>query len=245
MRIRSALNRHAPRFLLTCAILSALTLSSVAPVAADDTTSYTALQIENWLEGTISGTVVTVENPPVVELTPGSQLLKVTNLSLEQRGITVGLSELRVTTNGSTTVHVVGELNVLGKLPRFSCDLEMEYLDGVNKLHVSDISSIVIAGIFTPSLSSGDIATIVDVLNKILDASELSVTSPGGDLTGIYVVSNGTDPELRTTWSSGSGTTHLASTETEIADKVGGMATRLANKATDYLAAVKATGQWA
>ena len=239
MQVSSVVNRRAPRLLFTLTVFIALSLSMFAPLVSAAPGKYSAADIETWLEDAISGTVVTVENPPVVELTPSSQLLKVTNLSFELRGITVGLNDLRVTTYGSTTVHVVGELDVLNKLPRFSCDLEMEYVDGVNQLHVSDISNIVIADTFTPSLSPGDIATIVDVLNKILDASELSVTSPGGDLTGIDVVDEGIGARLKTTWSDGD-PVYLEATE--IADKVDGMADKLAAKATTCLGTVD--GEW-
>jgi len=238
MGTHQAVLKSAPRLLLTLTVFMALSLSMFAPVVSADTTSYTALQMETWLEDAISGTDVTVTGSPIVELTPASHLLKVTALSFAVRGVTVGLNELRVTCDGSKTVAVVGELDVLGKLPRFSCNLELEYLDSVDKLHVADISSIVIAGTFAPSLSESDIDTIVDVLNQILDSSELSVTSPGGDLTGIDVVDSG-GAKLAATWTTG-GPSYIDATG--LAGKIDGMVNTLATKATAYLAAGE--GQW-
>jgi len=56
MQTRSVVNRHAPRFLLTCTILFVLAFSTLAPsVAAQDTTSYTATQIHDWLVDQVSG----------------------------------------------------------------------------------------------------------------------------------------------------------------------------------------------
>lgn len=232
--------RTAPRLLMTLVILALLAVGAPAPLVSAADTAYTATQIETWLEDTLTGTVVTVTASPVVTLTPADDLMRVTNLSFQVRGVTVGLNELRVTTpTGTTTVHVVGELNVLGKAPRFSCDLQMEHTTAVGKLQVAEVSNIVIAGTYSPSLSAGDLTTIKDTLNELLDASGLSTTSPGGDLTGIDVVDDAGIAKLMTTWSV-AGSAYL--TAAELQAKLDGMANTLAGKATDYLAAGE--GNW-
>ena len=227
MRTHRVVLKHAPRLLITLTVFIALSFTSLAPVvSADDTASYEAQDIEEWLEDAISGTEVTVTTAPSADLSTDHRMV-VEDFVFQARDISVGLNFLRFTFNGSRVVDVAGELDVFGHLPRFWCDLELEYLAVEGKLQVASISNIEVAT-FTPSLSSGDLDTIVDVLNQILDSSELSISSPGGDLTGIDVLGG----QLETTWT-GDDTAYLSAAE--IADNLDGMVTTLAGKATAYL----------
>jgi len=247
MHTLSNRTRMAPRLSAVLMVLALLAAVTPAPmVGAEDTQAYTAAAIETWLEDTVSGTTVSVTTPPSVTLDDSSNRMTVGGLVFTARGITVGLNYLRFTFGtdvmSPTTVDVAAELDVLGKHPRFWCTAEMECLEAEQKLHFASVSDIKVGtstGEFTPSLDAGDLATIRDTLNDILDASGLSVTSPGGDLTGISVVDEGGVDRLMTTWSD-AGSAYLEVAELE--SKLGGMANTLASKVGSYLAAGE--GQW-
>ena len=235
MKVLTSVRKRAPRLLLTVLFLVTMPLTVLAPlVSAEDTEEYSAATIENWLVDKIAGTEVTVTVPPSVTLNNVNRTMVVDGFTFEVRGITVGLSFLRFTFDGSRTVEVAGELDVLGKYPRFWCDIELQHLTSDGKLQVTNVSNVKVAE-FTPSLSSGDLDTIIDVMNRVLDASGLSTTSPGGDLTGIDVVDNG-GAKLATTWTAPA-TSYLDAGELEA--KLDGMADTLATKATDYLGAAE------
>jgi hypothetical protein len=200
-----------------------------APIVSADTTSYTAGDIETWLEDAISGAEVTVTVSPSVTLDATNHRMIVQDFAFAVRGVTVGLEDLRLKFDDTKIVQVEGSLAVLGKYPKFSCDLELEYLEGDGELQVADISNIVIATTFTPTLSPGDIATIVDVMNQILDAAGGLPVTPDGALEGVNV--DGTGLVVRWTNSNSSYSSG------QIQDKLDGMVNTLATKATAYLQA--------
>jgi len=228
----------APRLAMTLVILALLAVSAPAPlVSAEDTEDYTAAEIETWLVDAISGATVTKTAPPSVTLDDTTRRMVIEDLVFEVRGISSGLSYLRLTFDGSTTVDVAGELHVLGELPPGGCTALLACRGAAGKLHFTSVSNVKVAD-FEPSLSAGDLDTIADVLNQILDTSGLAVTSPGGDLTGLDVIDDGVD-KLKATWS-GSGTTYYE--VAGIQSELNSMADMLAGKATDYLAAGE--GNW-
>jgi len=234
MRTVQRIRKHAPRLLLTLTVFMALSLSMFAPVVSADTTSYTALQIHDWLVDTISSTDVTVTTESTVHLDTDHRMV-IDDLSLTASGIDVGLFELRLEFDDSPTVKALITLAVLGHTPKAKCIFVVEYDDSKHNIQVASIQSdslefITTDGSFSPTLSEDDLNTIVNVVNRIIDASELSVTSPGGELIGVDVIG----AQLVTTWTAGD---PVLLTAAEIEGKLDGMVTTLAEKATDYLQA--------
>lgn len=232
MRTIQRIRKHTPRLLLTLTVFMALSLSMFVPIVGADA-SYDAPTIETWLEDAVTGTEVTITTAPSVTLDTTNHRMIVQDLAFAVRGVTIGLEDLRLTFDGTKIVQVAATLDVLGKLPKFWCSVELQHITAEGKLQVADVADIKVAD-FTPSLSPDDIATIVDVLNQILDSSELSVTSPGGDLEGIDVVGG----QLVATWTIGP-SNHDA---TEIEGKLDGMVNTLATKATSFMQDSEGTG---
>lgn len=212
---------------------SLLILGLSAAVSADET-QYSGAELEGWLIDQIASIQVEVTTAPSVTLDATEGRMVVQDFAFDIGGITVGLSYLRLTpTGGDTTVAVVGELNVLGKQPRFWCDVDLEFLETEGELQVASISNVRI-GACEPDVSQDDLDAIAGCLNDILDASELSIIAPDGDMLTIDVVEDGGTAKLQTTWGGGD-TAYLEAGEIE--DALGDMAETLASKATAYLAA--------
>ncbi|NLE46342.1 MAG: hypothetical protein GX620_16610 [Chloroflexi bacterium] len=230
--------KRAHRLLMALTLLSVLSLSTFAPLVSADET-YSASDIETWLVDAISGSVVTVTAPPAVALNSSTHVMALTGFSFTVRGITVGLNELRLTFDGSNTAKASAELDVFGHNPRVKCDLTLQYLESEGKLRVASFSDLVVMDSYTPGLSASDKATIVDVLNKLIDVSGLSLTSPGGDLTEVNVVDEGAGAVLKATFSAG-GSSYKS--ESQLQEKLDGMTTSLETAANDYLA--DGEGQW-
>ncbi|MCK5213120.1 MAG: hypothetical protein KAQ74_04280, partial [Dehalococcoidia bacterium] len=164
------------------------------------------------------------------------QRLIVEDFTFEARGTTVGLNFLRLTFNGTASVAVAGELDVLGKNPRFWCDLVIECTDADGIPRVTDISTVKVAN-YEPDLSSADLDTIAEKLNCIIEASGAAIGSPGTELVSIAVVNDGT-PKVQLTWTDTT-TLHGAPAIQQAASDAAGT---LATKANDYFGAE--TPEW-
>ncbi len=133
-----------------------------------------------------------------VTLNVADQYMLVQGLAVEARGIKLGLSPIKFTfTPGTTNLEILAELDLFGisPAPKIACDATVAFVGPDGPLQVTSISGIKL-GTYEPSLSPTDLDAIADVLNQILDASGLSVSSPGGDLTGIDLVFDGPVPSL-------------------------------------------------
>ncbi|MFW6056057.1 MAG: hypothetical protein ACOC9B_01935, partial [Chloroflexota bacterium] len=196
------------------------------PVLADEA-HYSADDIESWLTDKIATTEVAIDTPPSVDLDTNGEMV-VEDFTFNVRGITVGLNFLRLTFDGSTSIKVAGELDVLGRFPKFWCDLEIEYPAG-GQLRVASVSNLKIAD-YEPDLSQSDLDAIVECLNSLIDKSGLSIDAPDDkDLEGINV----TGSELLTTWTSDT----LYHTVDDLESTADDMANALTDKANDYLGA--------
>jgi hypothetical protein len=228
------LRRAIPRVLTGALLIPSLLVLVLPALVSADETQYADSQLEDWLIEQIASTQIEVTAPPSVALDAAGRRMVVEDCVLEVRGITIGLSYLRLTATGTDAgVSVVGELDVLGKHPRFWCDAEFEFLETEDRLRVSSVSNVRI-GDCEPDLSQDDLDAVAGCFNCLLDASELSIVAPGGDLLTIDVVDDAGTPKLQTTWSGGD-TAYLDAGEIE--DALGDMAETLASKANDYLAA--------
>lgn len=217
---------------LTAVVLLLLALP-FATVSAADQEDYSAAQIEDWLVDKIETTTVVVTTPPSVTLDHTNKRMIVEDFTFEARGVTVGLNYLRLTFTGTdTSVAVAGELDVLGKNPRFWCDLVIECTDVDGIPRVTSISNVKIAD-FEPDLSTEDLDTIADKLNCIIEASDVSIGSPGEELVSIDVVDDGGTAKVELTWSDPTTTLHEASSIQQAASDA---ADTLAGKANSYLA---------
>jgi len=203
-------------------------ISSLA-VAADEAAQYTAAQIEDWLISKVKSATITYTSPTVVLDTDNT--VKIEGFSLSAGGTDVGLETLMFRVNGSTntTVSIVADLLVfdIHPLPRLSCNADIECSDGVPQ--ITNLQNIEIKyGEFKPSFSSTDLNNIEDAINKALDASGLTLDSPGGDLTGIEVVGG----KLKLSWSGGG---PLECDAADIEAKLDGALSTLKTEAEDYL----------
>jgi len=203
-------------------------ISSLA-VAADEAAQYTAAQIEDWLISKVKSATITYTSPTVVLDTDNT--VKIEGFSLSAGGTDVGLETLMFRVNGSTntTVSIVADLLVfdIHPLPRLSCNVDIECSDGVPQ--ITNLQNIEIKyGEFKPSFSSTDLNNIEDAINKALDASGLTLDSPGGDLTGIDVVAG---PKVKLSWSGGS----LECSASDLEGKLDGALSTLKTEAEDYL----------
>jgi hypothetical protein len=210
----------------------------LAFVSAADHEDYTAGQIEDWLVDKIGTSTVTVTTPPSVTLDQLNGRMIVEDFTFQVCGIAVGLSELRLSFNGAdTSVAVAGELDVLGKNPRFWCDLVVECTDTDGIPRVTGISNVKVAD-YEPALSTEDLDTIAEKLNCIIEASEVSIGSPGAELVSIDVV-NDAGAKVELSWSDPKTTLHDASSIQQAASDA---ADTLAGKANSYLE--EGPGQW-
>jgi hypothetical protein len=241
--------RAAPRLLMTLVILALLTVGGPAQlVSAEDTEDYTAAEIEEWLVGKISGATVDITNATVTLNSAGLEgpYMRVDGISLNVLGISVGLNPVKFTFDsapGTTEVAILAELDLLevSPAPKISCNATIACvgLDGTLEVTGIDAESVLI-GSFDPALTQEDIDTVVDVINQIIEASELTVSPPEASLTGITVVDDGTDEDkLQLTWSN---STVSLRTATYLQDKINGMTGVLETKATGYLA--EGEGDW-
>lgn len=195
-------------------------------VAADEAAQYTAAEIEDWLISKVESATITYTSP-TVKLHATNSTVIIRDFSLSAGGTDVGLNELRLTVDGSTSVSVVGELALFGKQPRFWCDADIECSASDGIPQITSISGIKFAD-FTPSFSSTDLNNIKDTINKALDASGLELDSLEGDLTGIDVVAG---PKLKLSWSGGS----LECSASDLEGKLDGALSTLKTEAEDYL----------
>jgi hypothetical protein len=161
--------------------------------------------------------------------------MEIWDLAVEARGIDIGVNELRLDFDNSTTVGVFITLQMLGHTPKAKCVVTVEHdaIDGkirIASIVEDSIEFITTSENYAPSLTEQDLDKIVDVLNQILDsAGGLSVTSPGGTLTGIDVQDN----FLVLNWSEpGQSSYDDETVENRLVD----MVSTLADKAENFLA---------
>jgi len=232
--MRPSTNRAVLRRLGITTVISALLLCSTPGiVAAADTAEYTAAEIEDWLEEQISTTELVVTGQPQVNLDPTNHLLEIEGLTMEARGVSLGLNKLRLTATGTNTnVSVQGELDFLGTYPKFTCDMELAFTGPDGPLEVTSASNVTIAN--EPiALTPGELDAIADAWNDFILKSGLEIGAPdGAQLLTIDVVDEGEGARLKTTWTS-EGPFYLD--EQEIEDELSDMANTLATRANDYL----------
>lgn len=245
MQPTDSIRKRAPRLLLTLTAFVALSLSSFAPlVSAADTTAYSAAQIHDWLVDAISSTEVTVGASPSITVDEANNRMLFgdpdsddDSLTIEVRGVLIGLNYVRVTFSDSdpTLLKIDGELDLFGKYPKFYCNLYVEYDEEAGAVCVAGIEdgSIKVAD-FTPSLATGDLNTIADVLNQVLDAAGGLPVTPDGAFEGIGVDAMGVFVQWANSQS------HY--TPAQMESRLDGMATTLAQKATECLQ--EGEGDW-
>jgi hypothetical protein len=211
-----------------------------APVVSADTTSYTATQIHDWLVDQISSATVVMTDATTVILNSGdygvdpeSNYMRVDGVGLNVLGVRIGLSPVKFTFDGTLDVLILAELDLFGisPRPRVECVATVACVGPGGPLKITGIDAVKV-GSFVPTLSSDDLAAIVDVLNQIIVASGLEVTPPTAtsELQGISAA--GTPSTLHLTWSEGGPTDLEAS---YLQTKINGMVATLEMKATSYL----------
>ena len=245
MRLYRSARKHAPRLLLTLAALVGLSVSVFAPAVSADSASYTATQIHDWLVDTISGaTVVITDATSVLLESAGSEspYMRVDGISLNVLGVTVGLDPIKFTFDSTTDVAILAELDLFGisPAPKVGCTATVGCVGPGGTLEITSIDAASVkVGSFEPTLTPDDINAIIDVVNQIIVASDLTVTAPDASLTGITVIDDGDADDLQLSWSDDD---HTYLGEDELEDKINGMAGTLEAKATNYLQAGE--GDW-
>jgi len=215
-----------------------VTVLPVPRVQADDSAYYSPAEIEDWLVSQLESTQIVLLEAPSVTLDASDNTMTM-DVSGEARGIGVELNHVELEFTGTdTTVDIKGELSVLGKKPRFSCEAEIECKVGDKVPRVTSISDITFGG-YAPGLSPSALDTIADTINNAVEASGLKLESLGGDLTAIDVVGDG-DAKLEFKWSGGSMEWGVASIEQKLNDA----ADSLIDEANDYLKDGHDEGKW-
>jgi len=211
-----------------------------APVVSADTTPYTAVQIHDWLVDQVSTATVEITDATTVYLDSTHNYMRVDELSLNVMGVSIGLSPVKFTFDGTTTVLILAELDLfdISPKPRIECTATVACIGPDGPLEITGIDAVKV-GSFVPTLSGDDLAAIADVLNQIIVASGLEVTPPTttSELQGISAA--GTPSTLHLTWSAG-GPTDLEAAYLQT--KINGMVGTLETKATNYLQAGE--GDW-
>ncbi|MBN1856362.1 MAG: hypothetical protein JW846_05340 [Dehalococcoidia bacterium] len=202
--------------------------------------NYSAADIQQWLEDEIAATHPSVSSPPSVALNADTHQIVIEDFVLDMRGEELGLSYVRLTADGTTTVEVAGELDLLGKKPRFGANVTFGFTGPDGPLDVTGITDAEVAG-SSLSLDAASLDAIEDAVNTFILKSGLSISAPDGAvLQTIDIVDEGEGPRLKTTWSDG-GPFYLDAAEIE--EALDEMAETLATKADNYLSAE--TPDWA
>jgi len=220
-------------FLLSLGITAIPLASPVAAQSAD----YEASEIEDWLISQIESTEISLSTAPTVNLDASANTMTI-NAGITARGTTLELNNVKFTFDGTTEVSITGELSILGKKPRFSCQAEMECNVADKIPQLSSISNLKLGG-FEPSLSQDTLDKIADTINEVIQTSGLKLESLGGDLTGIGVSNTGT-PKLELKWSDGSVKLNADTIQGDLNDA----ANNLVNQANDYLNNGYDKGKW-
>ena len=206
----------------------AIIATPTATIKAASSAEYTASEIQSWLINQVESTIVPYTTPTVDMSTEHEMQI---DASMTILGTEIALNDVVFTFNGTTIIKVKGELSLLGKSPRFGqggndieCTVECQ---AGGAPHLTNISNINVAD-YWPSLSGSELGTIMDTINSAIDASGLTLSSLGGDLTGIDV--NG--GELVLSWSGGGSATLGA---TAVTGKLQDAIYSLVDEANDYL----------
>ncbi|MCK9356086.1 MAG: dockerin type I repeat-containing protein [Dehalococcoidia bacterium] len=239
--------RAAPRLLMTLVMLALLTVGASAPlVSAADTEDYTAAEIETWLVGKITNATVQMSDATVTLSSSGTEgpYMQVNGITLSVLGVSVGLNPIKfifAVDPGTTDVLIRAELDLLGvsPAPKIECIATIACLGPGGSLEVTAIDNVVIGASFEPALTQGDLDTVADVINQVIEASELTVSPPDASLTGITVVNSSGEDKLKLTWFDSSET---LCTAPYLKGKIDGMTGVLETKATSYLA--EGEGNW-
>jgi hypothetical protein len=226
--------------ILVMLMLALYLLPGTSIVKADDgdQIEYDAATIENWFISQIELTETTLSTAPDIVLDTTSHSITL-NMGITTRLTTVDLNNIKLTFDGSNEIAVSGELSLLGKMPRFSCDMEIE-CDLADKIpQVTSISNLVIAG-FEANWATADLDTIAGYISEVIRSSGLKEDALEGNLTGMDIVDNG-GARLEMSWSGGS----VERSGAEIQDKLDDAATQLIEDINDYYQNGYNEGKWA
>lgn len=204
MKKRHFLRTRALKLPAIVTALLALSLTLFAPlVSAQETEVYLEQDIEDWLVDKIEKTTVAMTEGPEVDLSIDHRMV-IRSLTIEAHGIEIGVNELRFNFADYPTVRVGVTLEVLLGKPKLTGDMTVAYDAVEHEMRAATVDNIVLltesADNYALQLTEGERQKIVDVLNQVIDAAGgLPITSTGGDLASIDVVSG----ELVVSWSGG------------------------------------------
>lgn len=239
----SKTKRHSKVIYILVALALLLSVGIVAmPMASKveaQSANYDAPTIEKWLISQIKSTKISLSTSPTVSLDAGDNTMTI-NVTVIARGTTLELNNVKFIFDGTNKLDITGELSVVGRRPRFSCEAELECKVAEDKMpQVRTISNIQIGG-FEPSLSEDTLKKIADTINNAIRVSGLKVESLGGDLTGINVILEGGEAKLELRWSGGSVKLDAA----VIQDRLNEAAIESVNRANDYFKNGYDEGKW-
>ncbi|MCD6567290.1 MAG: hypothetical protein J7K94_00920, partial [Dehalococcoidia bacterium] len=228
-----------------------IAMGPLSTVGAEEPVQYNAGQIGDWLIDQVEGSSITHTSPTVALNCDDAHTMTV-NVSgtvgkAADSSIEVALNHVVFTFDGSLDVKVNGQISALGLSPKFGQggnDIEVTVACASGgSPRVTAISNINIAG-FTPSLSSGDLDKIADVLTQAIEASGLTVDSLGGKLTGLDVVDDSGTAKLQFTWKEG-GTVHTVKWDAAaVVSKLNDALDSLETQGEDYLLNGRAQEKW-
>ena len=221
--------------LMIAIILSPLT--SIVIANGGDQVEYDDATLENWFISQIESTETTLSTAPGIVLDTTSHSMTI-NMGITTRLTTVDFNNVKLTFDGSNEIAVSGELSLLGKMPRFSCDIEIECATADKIPQVASINNLVIAG-FEANWATDDLDTIAGYINEAIRSSGLKENALVGDLTGMDVVDDG-GARLEMSWSGGS----VKRSAAEIQDKLDDAAVQLIEDINDYCQNGYDEGKW-
>ena len=211
--------------LVVAIILSPIT--SIVIASGGDQVEYDDATLENWFISQIESTETTLSTAPDIVLDTPSHSMTL-NMGITTRQTTVDLNNVKLTFDGSNEISVAGELSLLGKMPRFSCDINIECTLADKIPQVTSISNLVVAG-FEANWATSDLDTVAGYISEAIVSSGLREDALGGDLTGMDIVDNG-GARLEMSWSGGS----VMRSAAEVQDKLDDAATLFIEDINDY-----------
>ncbi len=211
--------------LMVAIILSPITSNVIAN--GGDQVEYDDATLENWFISQIKSTETTLSTAPDVVLDAPTHSMTI-NMGITTRLTTVDFNNIKLTFDGSNEIAVSGEVSLLGKMPRFSCDIEIECPLADKVPQVTSISNLVIGG-FEANWAIADLDTIAGYISEAIRSSGLEEDDLGGDLTGMDIVDDG-GAKLEMSWLGGS----VKKSAAEIQDKLDDKTVQLIEDINDY-----------
>jgi hypothetical protein len=222
--------------MLTVAIILS-PITSIVIANGGEQVEYDEATLENWFISQMESTETILSTSPDIVLDVSSHSL-ILNMGVTTRLTTVDINNLELTFDGSNEIAVSGELSLLGKMPRFSCDIEIECALADKIPQIKSIRNLLIGG-FEANWAIADLDAIAGYISEAIRNSGLKEDALGGNLTGMDIIDDG-GARLEMSWAGGSSKRSAF----EIQDKLDDATAQLIENINDYYQNGYDEGKW-